>query len=185
MIDRNPYRTAGRTVTHLEVGGASGDNGAGVGNTGALNLEVGQALELVVGQGVGRLRVHEVGGRVGSDAWGRTRVPRSARQPIRFVAIKNDAEKRQISAPILRSNLGDSPQPEGWRQPEQRQQRARTRPSAPCRRPGPWRACGQEQDNSCVDSMCTTAMLKREIRSSCNIILLTCDKCRSAVISPR
>ncbi len=42
--------------THLQVGGASLDHGAGVGNAGALDLQVGQALQLVVGEGVGSLR---------------------------------------------------------------------------------------------------------------------------------
>lgn len=39
----------------LDVGGAALDGWAGVGEAGALDLEVGKALELVKGQGVGRL----------------------------------------------------------------------------------------------------------------------------------
>ena len=52
------YQTVHRCKTrrYLEVAGASADNRAGVGNTGSLDLQVGQSLELVVSQSVGRLR---------------------------------------------------------------------------------------------------------------------------------
>ena len=47
---------------------------------------------------------------------------------------------------------GDSPRQSGSTQREQQQQRVRTQPSAPCRRPEPWRACGGTTKR-CVGSM--------------------------------
>ena len=45
--------------SHLDVAGASLDNGACVCDTSSLHLEVGEALELVVGECIGSLRARE------------------------------------------------------------------------------------------------------------------------------
>lgn len=63
-----PLHTHTLCLIHLDVGAALLHHGAGVGDAGALHLQVGQALQLVVGQGVcglqhGRLRVCRQGER--------------------------------------------------------------------------------------------------------------------------